>query len=190
MKKIEFMTILRKKLKKLPLDDRKRILDYYSEIIDDKIDGGEDEESAVESVGSVDDIANQSLGEKAPKKPKNVKSIVLIAVGSPLWVPLLIAMLAIALSIYIVVWSVVFSVAVTVASVIVSAPVGVVFAFVSLFTGKVALGFLMVGACLFVFGIAFIVLLPTIKLVKKSAFLTKISVLRVIKSLVGGRVKI
>lgn len=66
MKKQEFLTALWKQLSDLPNDDVERSLDYYSEMIDDRMEAGMSEEDAVAEIGSVEDVAKQ-IAADAPK---------------------------------------------------------------------------------------------------------------------------
>ena len=137
MRKQEFLDALRKRLGKLSSQDVEERLGFYAEMIDDRIEEGLDEEAAVAAVGSVDAIVAQLAAElpnekpvraqnlpkrtKEPKDPKESKepkeprralkawSIVLIAVGSPIWLSLLIAAAAVVLALYIVLWAVLIS---------------------------------------------------------------------------------
>ena len=59
----EFITLLEKKLSGIPQEDINKTLDYYNEIILDKIDEGISEEEAVNSLGSIDEIIDQTLKE-------------------------------------------------------------------------------------------------------------------------------
>lgn len=116
MKKLEFLAQLRKNLAGLPEEDIKKSLDYYSEIIDDRMEDGLTEE---EAVGDPGEIAAQILSElplgklvKAKLKPRRrmgVWEIALLLLGAPLWLPILIAVLAVILAIYMSIWSVVVS---------------------------------------------------------------------------------
>lgn len=126
MRKNEFLSELKKYLYGLPEDEIRESLDYYAEIIDDRIEDGADEEAAVADVGKPWVIANAVRSEKlrtekgerlgaAPEKATQKKQkrrmsawvIVLLAVGSPIWLSLLIAAFAVVISVYAVLWSVV-----------------------------------------------------------------------------------
>ena len=119
MDKLNFLTELNKKLAGLPEEDIKRSLDYYSEIIDDRMEDGLLEEEAVAAVGDPAEIAAQVLTEtplgklvKAKLKPRRtlrVWEVVLLVLCSPLWIPLLAAALVVILAIYVSIWSVVLS---------------------------------------------------------------------------------
>ena len=111
-----FLAALRDRLAGVPEADRQGSLDYYTEILDDMLEGGSSEAEAVASLGSVDAIAEQILLDlslpklvKAKVKPKRslrAWEIVLIAVGSPVWFPLLLALGVVVLAVYIVLWTV------------------------------------------------------------------------------------
>lgn len=68
MNKKEFLAALRAGLAGLPEADLQHWLDFYSEIIDDRMEEGMTEAEAVADVGPVHDIVVQILSE-APKRP-------------------------------------------------------------------------------------------------------------------------
>lgn len=117
MNKKEFLEELRKGLSGLPQDDIEERLTFYSEMIDDRMEEGLSQEEAVSEIGSVKDIVSQIMSEiplsrlvKEKVKPKRALrawEIVLLALGSPIWISLLIAALAIVFSLYVVLWSVI-----------------------------------------------------------------------------------
>lgn len=117
MNKQEFLLALRGALSDLPEADIKASLDYYAEIIDDRMEEGDSEADAVASLGSVMAVAEQILLDmplpklvKARVKPKRrlrAWEMILIAVGSPVWAPILLALAVVVLAVYIVLWSVV-----------------------------------------------------------------------------------
>ncbi|SEG05405.1 Protein of unknown function [Eubacterium ruminantium] len=61
MNKQEFLEELYSKLHELSEEDKKKSIDYYSEIIDDRVEEGMSEEAAVDSLGYIGDIALQIL---------------------------------------------------------------------------------------------------------------------------------
>lgn len=63
MKKYDFLDQLRTRLTSLSAEERERSVSFYSEMIDDIQEEGKTEEEAVESLGSVDDIAAKILSE-------------------------------------------------------------------------------------------------------------------------------
>ena len=66
MKKNEFLKELEKRINKY--HDHSEIISYYYELIQDKIDSGLDEEEAVESLGSLDEIVKAIESERETVK--------------------------------------------------------------------------------------------------------------------------
>ncbi len=119
MSKQEFLTQLRKGLSGLPQGDIEERLAFYSEMIDDQMEEGLSEEEAVSAVGAVDEIVKQAVAETPLAKiaKERIKSkrrisageIVLLVLGSPIWLSLVIAAFAVILSLYISLWAVIVS---------------------------------------------------------------------------------
>ena len=119
MNKQEFLVQLRKGLSGLPKDDIDERLTFYSEMIDDRMEDGIPEETAVCEIGAVDELVSQIIAdipltklvkEKiTPKKKLKAWEIVLLVLGSPIWLSLLIAAFAVIFSLYVVLWSVIIS---------------------------------------------------------------------------------
>ena len=63
MTKADFNAALRRKLDGISEADRKNILDYYDECIDDRMDEGASEEEAIAALGSVDELAAAVLAD-------------------------------------------------------------------------------------------------------------------------------
>ena len=119
MNKQEFIACLRAKLQGLPTAEVEERLCFYSEIIDDKIEEGIPEEQAVGEIGGVDEIAREivadiplaKIAKERMRSKRRLKTweIVLLALGSPVWVSLLVAVAAVAVSLLVSVWAVVVS---------------------------------------------------------------------------------
>ena len=119
MDKQTFFLELRKGLSGLPQDYIEKTTQYYSEMIEDRIEDGLSEEEAIEAVGSVDEIVSQAVADvplqklvRQKIKPERTRSgweIALIIIGFPLWFPLLIAFAAVMFSFYIVLWALIVS---------------------------------------------------------------------------------
>lgn len=112
MNKTAFMDELCHLLKPLSKAERQQHIDYYNEMIDDRMEDGLSEEEAIAALGSAADIAAQILGESPQKKTRKypVWAIILIALGSPLWITLLLAAAAVVVSIVISLAAVYFSI--------------------------------------------------------------------------------
>ena len=63
MTKLEFLEELKKELCGLPSEDVQKSLEFYSELIDDKIEDGLSEEDAVSQIGNIEEIAKQILSD-------------------------------------------------------------------------------------------------------------------------------
>lgn len=119
MDKQGFLTRLEQGLSGLPQEDISERLAFYEEMIDDRVEEGLSEESAVLEIGPVDAIIPQIVGEipisrlfkerVKTKRGMQVWEIVLLVLGSPVWLSLLVAAFAVVLSVYVVVWSVILS---------------------------------------------------------------------------------
>lgn len=119
MSKQEFLEQLRKGFSGLPQDDIEERLTFYSEMIEDRTEEGLSEEEAVLAVGTIDEIVEQvivdiplskiAIERIKPKRRLSAGEIILLALGSPIWVSLGIAVIAVILSLYISLWSVIVS---------------------------------------------------------------------------------
>ena len=110
MTKADFLNALAVRLSSLSEIDVARSLDYYEEMIDDRMDDGMTEEEAVAAAGSPEDAAREILlnipippPSPAPvKRKKNGKRIFLLLLASPL----LIVYFALLLCLFVVLWCV------------------------------------------------------------------------------------
>ena len=116
MTKIQFILALSEALSGMPKDEIEERLTFYSEMIDDRIEDGLSEAEAVAEIGSVEEIASQIVEEipltkmvkhkVKPKRKLRAWEIVLLALGSPIWLSLAVAALVVLLAFYAVLWSV------------------------------------------------------------------------------------
>lgn len=136
MDKQEFLAQLRHGLSGLPQSDVEERLSFYEEMIEDRMEEGLPEEAAVAEIGPVQEIINQIVAETPltklvrekirPKHTLKAWEIVLLVLGSPIWLSLLVAALAVVLSFYGVIWSVILSLWAVEAALALSAVGGVV----------------------------------------------------------------
>ncbi len=158
MNKQEFLSELTARLNGLPEEDINSSIEYYCEMIDDRIEDGLSEDEATTALGSVNEIADQILMDtpmtklvKAKiktKKSMRVWEIILLILGFPLWFSLLAAAFAVVLSVYIVIWVIALVLFVVVLSFAVSAVALVAGAVVFLLKGGPAYFFMCIGAAL------------------------------------------
>lgn len=184
MSKQEFFDVLRSRLSGLPAEDVSERIAFYGEMIDDRIEEGLTEEEAVAEVGCVDDIAAQIIAEIPlakiaiekikPKKRLGAGTIVLLALGSPIWLSLLIAAFAVVLSLYASVWAVIVSLWAVFASLAASFVGCVAACCLFIVNGSVAsglatlaAGFVCTGLAIFAFYGCKAATVATVKLTKK-----------------------
>lgn len=119
MTKLEFILSLHDRLSDLPRDEVNERLNFYAEMIEDRIEDGISEEEAVQGIGTVSEIAEQiradisgakvRVAETKPKRRIKVWETVLLALGSPIWLSLAIAAIAVILSLYVSLWALIIS---------------------------------------------------------------------------------
>ena len=120
MNKIEFMQKLKDGLAGLSPKDREEQLNFYSEMIDDRMEEGLSEEEAVAAIGSVKEIVSQIITERyyanlsvpPPKERAKLSAgvIVLLIVGSPLWISLAATAFSVIVALLASIWSVAVSI--------------------------------------------------------------------------------
>ena len=168
MKRVEFLEALKARLWALPEADIQCSLDYYSEMIDDRMEDGLSEEEAVAAIGDLDEIVQQILSE-TPRLPAEVKKeeeqkkqkrkvswweSVLLVLGFPVWGALLIAVSTVVFSVWIGLWSVVIALYATAFALAVSAIGLLIAAFSLLWIRRFAKGTVLVGGALVCAGLA------------------------------------
>ncbi len=150
MRKEEFLARLRKGLTGLPQDEIEERLSFYSEMLDDRMEEGLSEEEAVAAAGSVEEIAAQALADIPlaklakerirPKRRLRAWEIVLLVLGSPVWLSLGIAAVSVGAALYVSVWAVLVSLWAVFGSLLVSAAGGAVLAVMLAVGGSGAAG--------------------------------------------------
>ena len=168
MDKLDFLLALDKRLDVLSETDRRASLDYYSEILDDLVEGGMTETDAVASLGSVDAIAEEILmdiplpklvkAKMKGKKPLSGLEITLLIVGFPIWLPVLISVFAVIFAVYISLWAVVISLYATDLALAASAPASLLCAVLLFIAGQPSAALLFLGAALVLAGLAILLL--------------------------------
>ncbi len=183
MNKKEFIESLRAKLKWLPTKEVEERLEFYSEMIDDRIEDGLLEEQAVSAIGSVKDVAEQIIADipflkiakqkVEPKRRLKAWEIVLLAVGSPIWLSLLIAVLAVIFSLYVSLWAVIVSLWAVFVSFVAGSFAGIASSVVFFLQGNAYSGISLVGAGLVLAGLSVFTFFGCKVVTKGCAVLTK-----------------
>lgn len=207
MRKSEFLAELRNCLYGLPEEDIQSSLDYYAEMIDDRTEETGDEEAAVEGVGKPWDVAAAIRNEKSTeaaadktteKEPERVEKIVkekrkipplvivLLILGSPIWISLLIGALSIVIAVYAVMWSVIVCLWSAVATLGASALMGILYLPYYAVIGEVWVGVAVAGAGLAAGGLGVFAFLGSLSATKGMAILSK-QIFRFIRFCFVGR---
>lgn len=175
MTKADFLQLLERALMQLPEEERRRNLEYYSELLDDMMEEGMTETEATAKLGSPGQIAQSILQEMPlgklvttrmkPKSGWTPLAIILAVGGSPVWVPLLLACMAVVLALFVSIWALgaaAVAVVVGLAVAVVAAPVIAIRAAVL----TVPLGLLLLGAGLVLLGLCVLGGLMAVELCK------------------------
>lgn len=197
MTKQEFLDALRARLCGLPEPELEEQMGFYSEMIEDRMEDGFSEAEAVDGMGSVDEVVSRILSEiplaklakerMRPKRKMRTWEIVLLAVGSPIWLSLLIAALAVFLAGYAVIWAGVAVLWVLFAAVIGCVLGGIVGGIVLICLGKLLAGLAMLGAACFCAGLAIFAFFGCKEATKGVAWLTKMMAIGIKRCFVGKK---
>ena len=174
MTKSEFLEQLETKLQSLGVDERRKTLQYYSEMIDDRIEDGISEDEATESLGTVEAIMAEIETDTAvngtvtEKQRTNKLWIVLSIAGFPIWLPLSIAAAAIVIALIACILAVMICVAVIPPCLIISAAAGLIKGAIVCFTGYPVFGFALIGLSISAIGLFIMSFKPIYWLCKKT----------------------
>lgn len=183
MNKQEFLDGLRKGLSGLPQADIEERLTFYGEMLDDRIEEGLSEEEAVAAAGSVNEIVRQTVADIPlakiakerikPKRRLKAWEIVLLALGSPIWLSLGVAAAAVIFALYVTVWSVIASFWSVFASLAVCAAAGVPMCVVFVAGDSGAAGIAVLSAGIVCAGLSVFMFFGCSQATKGILFLTK-----------------
>ena len=183
MTKQEFLAELRRGLSGLPQNDIEERLNFYSEMIDDRMEEGLSEQEAVDGIGSVDSVVSQILGdiplsklvkEKiTPKKQLKAWMIVLIILGAPIWFSLAVAAVSVAFALYFSLCAIIVSLWAVFASLVICVPGGIAAGLVAFVSGGGLAGIALMGAGLVCAGLSVFAFFGCKALTKGTIALTK-----------------
>ena len=183
MNKQEFLTRLREGLAGLPQEEISERVTFYHEMIEDRVEDGLSEEEAVAEIGPVEDVIRQIVAETPlpklvkekikPNRRLRAWEIVLLVLGSPLWLALLIAGFAVILAVYVVIWAVVASLWAVELSLAVSALGCLAAGVIVICQGDATRGLLAVAAALVLAGLSIFGFYACRALTRGAAWLTK-----------------
>ena len=187
MSKQEFLNELWKGLSGLPQEDIERSIDFYSEMIDDRIEEGLTEAQATAAIGSVKDIVSQILSETSPNRAVKVKpnrtlkawEVILLILGPPIWLPLLMAAVIVLMAFYIVIWSLVITMYAVDISLVVGGITGIFASVMYILRGNFVVCVLFAGASLICLGLSILLFFGFNQITKGILFVSKTIVLQI-----------
>lgn len=198
MNKAEFLSELQKQISEYPSEETEKSMEYYAEMIDDRMEDGMTEAEAIASLGSVESIANQIKCElpittlvkyKAKEKTKGRKlpawAIVLLVIGFPLWGGIVIFILGMILAFYSLIWSMDIMLWSVVLSFGAGALTGLIGFFVCLFRASFGSATFYLGGGLLSAGLGIFLFLGTLLITKGIICGTKKCFLWIKQSIVG-----
>lgn len=114
MDKESYLALLREALRGLPEADVEESLAYYTELIEDRMEDGLGEAEAVAQLPAPEAAAEEILlsqplakvvaARVKPKRKLGAWEIVLLVLGSPVWLPLLLTFGILVLTAYLLIW--------------------------------------------------------------------------------------
>lgn len=174
MNKEEYLIQIKSRLKGFSQEDIDKHLDYFSEMIDDRVEDGLSEEEAVAQMDTPEEAVNQIIEDvpltkmienKITQKHKlETWQIILIVLGSPLWLGLLLGAFGILFGFLATLGGIVFAYYAVVFSLGLAGVLSVIVSVASLFVAKYTFGAFCFGAGLICIGL-FLSLLLTVKTV-------------------------
>lgn len=189
MTKSQFLDRIKAGIASLPQGDKEKYLEYYSEMVDDRMEEGMTEEGAVADIGSPSDIIAQILRE-APSKAKEENKektiteklnehidsdtrpwiIAVVVLTSPIWVPILFGLASGLIGIAAGVFSAIIAFYASAVSVLAAGIACIVKAFFTALTGEiiayVGAGLLCIGISILLFLLGNLCVKLTVKLIK------------------------
>lgn len=197
MNKQEFLAELRKGLHGLPPNDIEERLTFYSEMIDDRMEEGITEGEAVSGIGTVDEVVSQIIAETSlsklvkekvrPKRAMKAWEIVLLTLGSPIWLSLLLAVFAVIFAVYVTVWSVIVALWAVELALAAGVLCGVLSFVILIVQVNVAAGIAMLGAGIACIGLSIFLFFGCKETTKGLLFLTKKMISGIKSTFIGRR---
>ena len=199
MTREEFNEKLRKKISGLPTDEIEGRVSFYNEIIDDRMEEGMSEEDAVESIGTVDSVADQIMAEiplskligqkvnrdngSAEGKKKNTGRVITLIALFPVWIILF----ALILALYIVLWALVLSLYIVVLAFALVSLSGIPGTVYLLVQGRTPEALLVLGTAVFLAGLSIVLVIASIAATRGTVRLMKRIALGVKSIFVGKK---
>ena len=137
-----------------------RAMEYFDEIIADRMEDGMSEAEAVAGLGDINEIVREIPRPAPAKKKRSGTLIALTAIGSPLWLPLIIAALIVAAAVLLCLWVLAACIGIVLAACALTGLVGLVY-FPFAFGTSITYAIMVLGSALICAGIA-LMLVPAV----------------------------
>ena len=183
MTKSDFLAELNIRLNGFSREDIAASLAYYNEMIDDRIEDGASEEEAVAAMGTPAQAAAHILEDMPLGKLLKVKlsggkklptwAVILLIVGSPIWIALLASIFSVVISLFSAIWSVIISLCAAWLAFAVSPLAGIFLLVASAVQGNLGGGLVLLGVGCMLGGLSIFLFKPCLFLLKGGWFLTK-----------------
>lgn len=183
MTKSDFLAELSVRLNGFSREDIAASLAYYNEMIDDRIEDGASEEEAVAAIGTPAQAAAHILEDMPLGKLLKVKlsggkklptwAVILLIVGSPIWIALLASIFSVVISLFSAIWSVIISLCAAWLAFAVSPLAGIFLLVISTVQGNLGGGLVLLGVGCMLGGLSIFLFKPCLFLLKGGWFLTK-----------------
>lgn len=164
MTKEMFLSQLRTALTAENINNTDSLVEYYNEMICDRMEDGMDEEAAVEAMGPIDKIVkdvswDRPIGtlvkekvtkshETAKNNGKSVLWIVLLIIGAPVWMPITLTLLIVLGVIYLIPWILIFVFFIVLASLAIASVACLISFIFNISKLNLALAFVSIGGAL------------------------------------------
>ena len=168
MNKQDFIKKLNDKLSDLPKKEVEDQINFYIEMIDDRIEDGMDEKEAIKDIGGVDEVYRQIVDaiplrtiakaklRKKRRKARKTWATILLIIGFPIWGSILISLLAVWAAVYVCLWVLAICVWLIFVSLIISSQIGFIASLVSLIAGNTTNAAYIFGASLMALGLTIV----------------------------------
>ena len=177
MTKIEYLKQLKRALKPITRAECEKSLAYFSEVIDDRMEEGISEETAVSELESVEAAAERIIAEASAqgqlRAHRSIWEIILIVLGFPVWFPLLLAISIVVLTVYGLVWIIIAAIFIVSAALAVSGIAGVI-GLIILLVPNTAAAFAVLGVGLVCAGLGVAIFVPALYMAKAYASVTPV----------------
>ncbi|HEY2420426.1 MAG TPA: DUF1700 domain-containing protein [Neobacillus sp.] len=174
MNKAVFLSELASKLEALPRTEVNKSLAFYSEIIDDRMEEGMDEEEAIGGLGNIEEIAREVMLDATPLQKIILPSDPISKLDYTLLIlsiPLLILLFALIFLFYVTIWLVIIALFLVEFSFVLAGIAGIVAAIID-FSNNIPFNSLMIVGGLICLGLGIFTFAPIKKVCKKIMGLT------------------